>query len=233
MKLLCRLVSWSRAPLWFAVLWTLPAAAQVGIVRTVEGQVTVFSGKQECAPRFGLDLDEGDAVRTGAKAWALLTMMDGAKITVRPNSEVRIDAYRYTDAGESVQNRALLTLTQGALRVVSGRIAATRNNGFAVQTPDARVDLRGADHDVSFVGPKFPERGDAPVGTYGKTYNGEAVLKSTHGEVVVRAGQVGYVDPRVRAAPRVLGTDPYFYYWHNHIDRRVAEVAEKLDLIVP
>lgn len=206
--------------------------AQVGIIRTVEGQVSVFSGKQECAPRYGLDLEEGDAVRTGAKAWALLAMMDGAKITVRPDTEVRIDAYRYTDAGESAQNRAQLTLTQGALRVTSARIIAGRNAGFSIQLPDASMELRGADHDVAFVGPKFATR-DTPAGSYGKSHAGDALMKSPHGEVIVRAGQVAYAEPRVRASPRVLSIKPYFYHWHDHIDRRAAAIAEKLDLIVP
>src|SRR5262245_21836874 len=53
---------------WLAVLNGAAVMAQVGVVRTVEGQVSVASGKPECALRYGLDLDEGDAVRTGEKA---------------------------------------------------------------------------------------------------------------------------------------------------------------------
>lgn len=208
--------------------------AQVGIVRTVEGDVKIFSGAQECAPRYGLDLDEGDGVRTGPKSWALLNMMDGTKITVRPDTELRIDAYRYTEAGESAQNRALLGLSNGALRVVTGRIAAGRNTGFRVQTPDASVDLQGIDHDVVFAGPKYPQRGDAPAGTYGKSYTGDAVMKNPHGEVRIRAGQVGYAEPKVRASPRVLaGPEPYFYHWHDYIDRRAATIAGQLEAVVP
>lgn len=217
-----------------AMLYAAPAWPQVGIVRTVEGEVNVSSGRQECAPRYGLDLEEGDAVRTGAKAWALLNMMDGARITVRPGSEVRIVAYRYTDAGESAQNQVLLALTAGALRVVAGRIAAGQHQGFRVQTADATLELRGRDHDVSFIEGKSASRGDAPAGTYGKAYAGEAVMKNARGEVTLRTGQVGYAEPKTRAAPRVLaGTEPYFYYWHDHIDRRVAAVAEKLEAVIP
>jgi hypothetical protein len=213
-----------------AMSHSAPAWPQVGIVRTVEGVVNVASGRQECAPRYGLDLEEGDAVRTGAKAWALLTMMDGTKITVRPDSEMRILAYRYTDAGEFTQNQALLALTTGALRVVTGRIAAGPNTGFRVQTPDATLELRGTDHDVSLIEPKTTLRGDAPAGTYGKAYAGEAMMKNSRGEVAVRTGQIAYAEPKMRAAPRALsGTEPYFYYWHDYIDRRAAAVAEKLE----
>lgn len=226
----------STARLLMACLaWLGPSLvfAQVGIVRTVEGQVSVFSGKQECAPRYGLDLEEGDAVRTGPNAWALLSMMDGAKITVRPDSEVRIDSYRYTDGGDAVLNRARLTLVQGALRVASGRIAAGGKADFLVQAPEASLALRDGDHDIAAVGPKFTVRGDAALGTYGRSYRGEAVMKNPHGEIALRTNQVGFVEPRPRAAPRVLNTEPYFYHWHGYIDRRAAVVAEKLDVLVP
>src|SRR5688572_1020500 len=196
MNRLLRITYWPMIAVGVMLLSARAAQAQVGIIRTVEGQVSVFSGKQECAPRYGLDLEEGDAVRTSAKAWALLAMMDGTKITVRPDTEVRIDAYRYTDAGESAQNLAQLTLTRGALRVIAGRIVAGRSAGFSVQMPSASMELRGTDHDVAFVGPKFATRGDAPAGSYGKSYAGDAVMKSPRGEITVRTGQVAYAEAR-------------------------------------
>jgi hypothetical protein len=209
------------------------AQAQVGIVRTVEGPVSVSSGKQECAPRFGLDLDEGDAVRTGAKAWALLTMIDGAKITVRPDTELRIAIYRYAEAGDSWQSRAVLALTRGSVRVLSGRIAAGRSSGFEVKTLDATMDMRGADSDITYVAAKPSAPGDSSVGSYGRAYSGEAVLRNAGGQVTLRDGQTAYAEPRV--LPRILSTTamPYFYHWHGYIDRRSASVADKLETIVP
>ena len=209
----------------------LPALAQVGIVRTVEGQVSVISGKPECAPRYGLDLDEGDAIRTGAKAWALLTMMDGTKITVRPDTEVSITIYRYTEAGESWQSRALLALTKGALRVTAGRIALNQSSGFVVRTPDATMEMRGADHDVAYILPQSSV-GNAQAGTYGRAYTGAAVLNNSGGGVTIRDGQTAFAEQQARTPPRVLPADPYFYHWHSYIDRRAAAVAEKLESLV-
>ncbi len=205
------------------------AEAQVGIVRTIEGQVRVFSGKAECAPRYGLDVEEGDVVRTGDKAWAMLTMMDGAKITVRPDTEVRVDVYRYTEAGESAQNRAQFTLMRGAVRVTAGGIAKGRNTGVLVNTPDASITLRGTDQDVAYILPQFNPRGDALVGAYGKSYAGEAIMKNAGGTVTIKAGQVAFAETKVRKPPQVLGADPYFYHWHSFIDRRATAVGEGLD----
>jgi hypothetical protein len=218
---------------WLGIAATPGAQAQVGIVRTVEGQVNVFSGRQECAPRYGLDLEEGDAVRTGAKSWALLSMMDGAKITVRPDTEVRIDAYRYTESAEPGHNRAQLALARGALRVASGRIALGGGGTFAVKTADAGMTMRGADHDITYVAQKPAPAADTQAGTYGRSYSGEAVLNNASGEVTLRDGQIAYAQTRTRAAPRVLTGNPYFYHWHDYIDRRAAAVAEKLEMVVP
>lgn len=209
------------------------ALAQVGIVHTVEGRVSVLSGKLECAPRFGLDLDEGDAVRTGEKSWAILNMMDGAKITVRPDTEVRVYTYRYAESGEPSQSRALLILTSGALRVLAGRIATGSGSGFVVRTPDASMELRGADHDITYLAGKLAYTGDAQAGTYGRVYTGAAVIKSPGGEVSLRDGQTAYAEARTRAAPRLVQANPYFYHWHGYIDRRAAAVAEKLELSAP
>lgn len=233
--MLIKLLSkWRVARLRMAVCWVVLvvpclAWAQVGVVRTIEGQVRVFSGKAECAPRYGLDVDEGDVVRTGEKSWAILTMMDGTRITVRPDTEMRVDIYRYTEAGESTQNQAQFTLMRGAMRVAAGRIAKGRNAGFNVNTPDATVNLRGADQDVAYIAPQFTPRGDALVGAYGKSYAGEAVMKNASGTVTIRDGQVAFAETKVRKPPQVLASDPYFYHWHSYIDRRAATVGERLD----
>jgi hypothetical protein len=204
------------------------ARAQVGVVRTLEGDVRVSSGQPECAPRHGLDINEGDAVRTGEKSWAVLAMMDGARITVRPDTEVRIDAYRHTDAGELVQNQARFTLMRGALRVVAGRIAGGRNAGYVVATPDATLDMRGHDQDVAHVAPQF-KPADTEPGTYAKAHAGEALLRNAAGEVRLAAGQSAFAESGKRAAPRMLLNDPHFFHWHGYIDRRVSAVVEQLD----
>jgi hypothetical protein len=109
-----------------------------------------------------------------------------------------------------------------------------RSSGFEIKTPDATVDMRGADGDITYVAVKPSSPGDALVGSYGRAYSGEAVLKNAGGEVTVRGGQTAYAEPRV--LPRVLATNatPYFYHWHHYIDRRAAAVAEKLEAnVVP
>ena len=206
----------------------LQASAQVGIVLTVEGEVNVVSGKQECGPRHGLDLEEGDTVRTGEKSWAMLSLLDGAKITVRPSTEVRIETYRFTESSDAAQNHATLVLTRGSLRVITGAITRGRNTGYRVRTPEAIIEMRGTDHDVTHVAPQFTPVADAAPGSYGKTYAGETVIKNSSGELTLRDGQAGFAALRGRTVPRLLMAEPWFFSMHAFIDRRAAAVGDTL-----
>ncbi len=210
----------------------LPVAAQVGMVLTVEGQVNVISGKQECGLRYGLDLEEGDTVRTGEKSWAVLQFLDGAKITVRPSTEVRIENYRFADSSEAARNHASFELARGSLRVLTGAIVRGKNTGYRVRTPDITMEMRGADHDVTHVvtstAPQSTPVSDAAPGSYGKTFIGEAVLKGPGGEITLRDGQAAFAALRVRAPPRLLTMEPWFFSMHSFIDRRAAAVADSL-----
>ena len=206
----------------------LPVSAQVGIVLTVEGEVNVMSGKQECGPRHGLDLEEGDTVRTGEKSWAMLSLLDGAKITVRPSTEVRIESYRFTESSDAVQNHATLVLARGSLRVITGAITRGRNTGYRVRTPEATMEMRGTDHDIAHVAPQFTLVGDAAPGSYGKTYAGEAIISNASGTLTLREGQVAFAPLRVRASPRLLTAEPWFFSMHSFIDRRAAAVGDTL-----
>lgn len=204
------------------------AQAHVGMVLTLEGQVNVISGKQECGLRYGLDIDEGDTVRTGDKAWAVLQLMDGARITLRPATELRIDHYRFVDSSEAKRNYARLTLLRGSLRVVTGAIVRGRNLGYQVRAADATVEMRGADHDVTHIAPASVQVGEGVHGAYGKSYAGEAAMSTANGSVTLRDGQTAFVATGARTPPRLLTHDPWFFVTYGSIDQRASAVAGAL-----
>lgn len=188
----------------------------------------MISRKQECGLRYGLDLEESDTVRTGDKSWAVLQFLDGAKITVRPSTEVRIENYRFTESSEAPRNHASFELMRGSLRVLTGAIVRGKNTGYRVRTPDITMEMRGADHDVTYVVPRFTPVGDAVPGSYGKTFSGEAAFKSANGEITLRDGQAAFASSRARVPPRLLTLEPWFFSMHSFIDRRAAAVADSL-----
>lgn len=214
--------------LLICALCTAPLYAQVGIVATIEGNVRVQSSKEECGLRHGLELEEGDIVRTDAKAWASLRFLDETQVTLRPGTEVRILAYRFIDNNQPMQIQRVLSLSEGSLRVASGKLPLNRNAGFVVKTPASEITLRGTDNEVAYFAPASAQRGDALPGTYTKAYDGEAAVKNARGELSVRPGQVAYADGAGRALPRVLSSEPGFYGSYAAVDRRVEAVRTEV-----
>ena len=138
-----------------ALLWLLqlPAFAAVGTIDSFEGEVRVISATADRRAQAGLEINEGDTVKTGANAWALLAMSDGASLTLRPDSQVRFDAYRYNPDSEATQNSSLLSLVKGALRSITGYIGRTNRAGYKIATPTATIGIRGTDHEPAYYPP--------------------------------------------------------------------------------
>ena len=93
-------------------------------------------------------LERGDAIAeeeriiTGDKSFAVLQFVDGAKVTIRPNSVLDIKEYVYNGGDE---NAATLSLVQGGLRIITGAMAKAEPESFKVETPVALMGVRGTE----------------------------------------------------------------------------------------
>jgi hypothetical protein len=200
-----------------------PLFAAVGAIDAFEGDVRVISSAADRAALKGMELNEGDMVKTGANAWALLAMSDGASMTLRPQSQVRLDKYHYDPDGEPAKNSSVLSLLQGAFRSVTGYIGRTNRDGYRITTPTATIGIRGTDHEPAYYAPPRPgEKAEHEPGTYDKVNDGESVIRNPRGEVAVRPGQHAFVHHNGRVAPRLLARPPAFYQRHAQFDRRAA-----------
>ena len=180
-----------------------PLQAAVGTIHSFEGDVRIASTTGDRAAVAGLELNEGDTVRTGADAWALLAMSDGASMTLRPQSQLRIDTYRYDHDGDPARNSSLLSLVKGAFRSVTGYIGRTNRDGYRITTPVATIGVRGTDHEPAHYPPPGPgEKLEHEPGTYDKVNDGESFIRHPKGEVAVKPGQHAFVHHNSLAAPR-------------------------------
>jgi hypothetical protein len=200
-----------------------PLCAAVGSMDAFEGDVRVISTTADRAAIKGMELNEGDTIKTGANAWALLAMSDGASMTLRPQSQVRLDKYHYDPDGEPAKNSSALSLLQGAFRSVTGYIGRTNRDGYRISTPTATIGIRGTDHEPAYYAPPRPgEKLDHEPGTYDKVNEGESVIRNPKGEIPVKRGQNAFVHHDGRVAPRLLARAPAFYQRHAQFDRRAA-----------
>src|SRR5512139_589822 len=126
-----------------------PAFGQSGTFTFVTGEVNLQrrDGQQVRVTR-GTAVNPGDAIATGTQGMAQLTMVDQAKISLRPNTQFQIE--QYADRADSDQG-ALLNLVRGTLRTFTGLIAARNRDKFLMKTKVATVGIRGSGN-VLFAG---------------------------------------------------------------------------------
>ncbi|MCW5593216.1 MAG: FecR domain-containing protein [Burkholderiales bacterium] len=126
-----------------------PAFGQSGTFTFVTGDVSVQRRDGQRVPvTRGAPVNSGDTIVSGDKGMAQLTMVDQAKLSVRPNTQFQIE--QYADRPDSDQG-ALLNLVRGTLRTFTGLIAARTRDRFLMKTRVATVGIRGSGN-VLFAG---------------------------------------------------------------------------------
>lgn len=125
------------------------AAQQVGSVLYSRGALTArqpdsgeirFLGK-------GMSVARHDVLTTGRTGFAVLEMRDGAKITLRPDTEFAVE--QYADQPEPGQEQSIaLRLFRGGLRTVTGLISRGRPASYRLSTPTATIGVRGTEFDL-------------------------------------------------------------------------------------
>lgn len=122
---------------------TAPAAfAASGEFTFVVGQVAVTKANgQRLSPTKGTPVDAGDRITTGNNGMAQLTMVDQARLSLRPSTQFQIEAY--PDRRDSEQG-GVLNLIKGTLRAFTGLIAANNRDKYIMKTRVATVGIRGS-----------------------------------------------------------------------------------------
>src|SRR5438128_6883739 len=118
------------------------ARAAAGEFTCVVGEVSLTKANgQRTTPVRGTAVDPGDRVATGANGMAQLTMVDNARLSLRPATQFQIEAY--PDRRDSNEG-AVLSLVKGTLRTFTGLIASTNRDKFVMKTRVATVGIRGS-----------------------------------------------------------------------------------------
>jgi hypothetical protein len=126
----------------------LSAAPVAGTAETVSGKATVTRPSASVEPlKQGTPIREGDTIETAAGGYIYVITVDQGFISLRPNSRLTIDRYRF-DAKNPNAAEIRWTLHHGVARVVSGRGIEAAKNRFRMNTPVAAIGVRGTDFSV-------------------------------------------------------------------------------------
>lgn len=123
-----------------ALMFPTQALGSSSTLEVLDGAVAVSrDGNTFVMGQDGDMLQEGDVIRTGDGAHAVLTFFDGSVIELEPNSEIRVETLQATSAGD-----LLMTMQQTIGRswhVVSRTLSP--DSKYEVRTPAATAAVRG------------------------------------------------------------------------------------------
>lgn len=121
------------------------AADRIASVEYSKGAVSAVD--PEGNPRLlgrGSDLFTGDLIATASQSFAIVKFEDGTMMTLRPDTEFRVDNFQ----PEKGSGQALFKLLKGGFRVLTGFISKSSNGVFRVDTPVATIGVRGTEFDA-------------------------------------------------------------------------------------
>jgi len=117
-------------------------AADVGRVLLAAGDTVAVRDKQVVKLAFGSTIQDRDVLRTGPASNLQLRFTDESILSMRENSEVRIDEFRFTGK-EDGSERAFFSLVKGGLRKITGIIGRINNRNYQMSTAVATIGIRG------------------------------------------------------------------------------------------
>jgi hypothetical protein len=117
----------------------------------VVGEVTLTIGKSQidrvqgaAEPQKGGSVQEGDVIRTTDNGHVHIRFIDGARVSVRPNSVFRIHEFKYSPSDPSA-SVIRLSLDSGEARSISGAAAQAAKERFRLNTPLVAIGVKGTD----------------------------------------------------------------------------------------
>ena len=164
-------------------------------VQKVDGSVTVGAA--------GTKIGVGDTLVTGSRSYVRMEMTDGGEMVLRPESQLLLQSYAFTDEKRS-EDSLVMRMIKGGMRTVTGLISKRGNrDAYQLITPTATIGIRGTQFDLRVCDANC---GSLPNGTYVAVRFGAVQAASPQGSLAVAAGQVARVP--ATGAPVILPRDP-------------------------
>ena len=176
------------APLLAVAQGTVQHLSGTLSVQRADGSVRLLSERSQ--------VGQGDVISTERDSYAQVRFTDGGQVTLRPNTQIKIDGYQFTE-GQPQGDSFVLSLFKGGLRAVTGLVGKRGNrDAYKVSTSTATVGIRGTDYNAIEISPPRPGEprapGSPPPGVYVTVAEGIVVFIAGGVEQLVSAGQTGF-----------------------------------------
>jgi len=177
---------------------TPPLQNSVAAVTHLSGTLTVR--RSDGTQRFlsvRSAVAEGDTLSTAVGTYARMKFSDGSEVVLRPESQLKVDAFRYEESKPEADN-SLISLLKGGLRSVTGLLGKRSRDKVNYNTPTATVGIRGTHFGALFCqndcgNIPTPAGAAPPNGLHVDVLDGSVTVSNNAGAQIINAGQFGYV----------------------------------------
>lgn|SRR5689334_9311488 len=133
------------AAVFVVCLVATSAAAQdklaIGRVKVASGAAFVVRDGAQVPAQLGQVLYEADGIRTGGDGKIGVTLNDDTRLSLGPNSELKLDKFLFAPADSTFN--LVVKFVKGAATYVSGRIAKLAPDSVRLETPASIIGVRG------------------------------------------------------------------------------------------
>ena len=166
------------------------------VAQRPDGTVKVMAPKAEVL--------EGDLLVTAKDSYAQVVMNDGTKMTMRPNSNLKIETYKFKQ-NEPQADAAVFRLLKGGFRTVTGLIGKRGNkDAYKLRAATATIGIRGTDFSSRLCATK-----DCADDAEAKPVKPAAPQLKAVGRVMLIQGELAAKDKDSKARKLTLGSPVY------------------------
>jgi hypothetical protein len=193
----------TRVALLALLLAPAIAQAAAGEVLFALGRVEIQRGTQVLPAARGAAVEAGDVISTGPTGLAQVRMQDGALLSLRYGSSMKVEEYQApapvaaapaagvpATSAPARGGRSVLRLLRGAFRTVTGLIGRDSSDTYSVITPVATIGIRGTDYSAAYCS---GDCGTTPDGLYLGVSDGRIEVGNDAGTLALGNDQYGYV----------------------------------------
>ena len=113
----------------------------IGVVRKLNGTVTIYRGDRQITAAKDMAIQQKDAIETGKNASIGITFIDNTVLSMGPESVMEIQDYAFDSA--RFKGGMDVNMKRGTMTAVSGDIPRGSPGAMKIKTPTAVLAVRG------------------------------------------------------------------------------------------
>ncbi len=173
-------------------------AEAIAKILAIEGEANAVSENVERALENNSSIFALETIRVGLNSRLQILFTDGGLMNLLPDTEFRVDAYKYKQLIQ--RDKFSSELLKGGFRLLSGSIAKKNPNEYKIRTPSGTIGLLGTVIEARLVGTNL----------FVGVQNGRAQVSNEAGSAIIGMGEANQFVTMAgnNATPALTSTRP-------------------------